>query len=446
MRRITGTYRGRAVALAAIAALSAGLLSGCADDGDDKHRESGGGGGGGGGGRTTITMGLFGAFGFQEAGLYDEYMKLHPDIKIQQTVIERNENYYPQLLNHLSTGSGLADIQGIEIANVTEVAQTQADKFIDLSKTAGVKKENFLGWKWQQGSTKDGKVIGLGTDIGPMAICYRKDLFKKAGLPTDREKVARLWAGDWNKYLEAGKTYRKKAPSGTAFVDSAAGVYNAVISGSAERYYDKSGKLIYKDSPAVKNAWNIATKAATGHLTARLQQFQKTWDQAYANGTFATVSCPPWMLGYIQEKAGDKAKNQWDVAAAPKPGNWGGSFLSVPKAGGHTEEAAELAAWLTAPEQQAKLFTKRGSWPSAQAAYSLSEVANAKHPYFDNAPIGSIFARAAKGIPLQVLGPKDGIIYQNITDIGLLQVDQQGKSPEAGWKAATKTIDNALDQ
>ncbi|MBW8090610.1 extracellular solute-binding protein [Streptomyces hygroscopicus subsp. hygroscopicus] len=443
MRRSTGSYRSRAVVLAAVAALGAGLLSGCADDGDDKSDKSGG---GGGGGKTTITMGLFGTFGFQEAGLYDEYMKDHPDIKIEQTVIERNENYYPQLLNHLSTGSGLADVQGIEIANITEVGQTQAAKFVDLSKTEGVKKENWLDWKWQQGTTKDGKTIGLGTDIGPMAICYRKDLFKKAGLPSDREKVGQLWSGDWNKYLEAGEKYMKNAPGDTAFVDAASGVYNAVISSSAERYYDKSGKAIYKESPAVKDAWGIATKAATGHLTARLQQFQKTWDQAFANGKFASIACPPWMLGYIQEKAGDKAKDQWDVAAAPKPGNWGGSFLAVPEAGKHKEEAAKLVAWLTAPEQQAKLFAKRGSWPSAVASYSLPDVSNAKHPYFGNAPIGQIFTQAAKGIPVQVLGPKDQIIASNIADIGLLQVDQQGKSPEAGWKAATKSIDNALDQ
>jgi len=445
MRRTTGTYRSRAVALAAIAALGAGLLSGCADDGDSDTNKSGGGGEGG-SGKTKIIMGLFGTMGFKEAGLYDEYMKLHPDIKIEQTVIERNENYYPQLLNHLSTGSGLADVQGIEVANIAEVVQTQADKFVDLSKTAGVKKENWLDWKWQQSITKDGKAVGLATDIGPMAICYRKDLFQKAGLPTDREKVAALWAGDWNKYLDAGKEYMKKAPKGTAFVDSAGGVFNAVVAGNAERYYNKSGKIIYKDSPAVKDAWKIATEAATGKVTAKLQQFQKTWDQGYANGQFATVSCPPWMLGYIQEKAGAKAKDQWDVAAAPKPGNWGGTFLGVPQAGKNKEEAAKLVAWLTAPEQQAKLFKERGSWPSSQASYSLPDVKDAKHPYFANAPIGSIFTKAAQGIPVQTLGAKDQIINQNLVDIGILQVDQQGKSPEAGWKAATKTIDNALDQ
>ncbi|KAK1179419.1 extracellular solute-binding protein [Streptomyces sp. NBS 14/10] len=445
MFRSSGTYRRRAVTLAAVAALGAALLAGCADDSDDETGSSGGGKGGNKGG-TTITVGTFGVFGYKQAGLYDEYMKLHPDINIEETSIERNENYYPQLLTHLGAGSGLADIQAIEIANITEITTTQADKFVDLSKAPGVKKDNWLDWKWAQGTTKDGKTIGLGTDIGPMAVCYRKDLFQQAGLPTDRNEVAKLWAGDWNKYIETGKRYMKKAPGDTTFVDSAGGVYNAVISSNAKRYYDESGKVIYKDSPAVKEAWDLATTASQDKLTAKLQQFQKSWDQAFSNGKFATVSCPPWMLGHIKEKAGDKAKDKWDVAAAPKPGNWGGSFIGVPTASKHQEEAMKLAAWLTAPEQQAKVFEKQASWPSSQAAYSLPAVADAKHPYFGNAPTGKIFAEAAKGIPTQVLGPKDQIIGSNIADIGLLQVDQQGKSPKDAWKAATKTIDNALDQ
>ncbi|MFK4184043.1 ABC transporter substrate-binding protein [Streptomyces sparsogenes] len=445
MLRSAGTYRRRAVTLAAVAALGAGLLAGCADDGDDS-KDSSGGGGGGGKGKTTITIGTFGVFGYKQAGLYAEYMKLHPDINIEESSIERNENYYPQLLTHLGTGSGLADIQAIEVDNINEVTTTQADKFVDLSKAPGVKKDNWLSWKWAQATTQDGRTIGLGTDIGPMAICYRKDLFEQAGLPTERDEVAKLWAGDWNKYIETGKKYMKKAPGDTTFVDSAGGVFNAVVSSNAKRYYDESGKIVYKDSPAVKEAWDLATTASKDKLTAKLQQFQKSWDQAYSNGKFATVSCPPWMLGHIKEKAGAKAEGKWDVAAAPRPGNWGGSFIAVPKASKHQEEATKLAAWLTAPEQQAKLFEKQASWPSAQAAYSLPQVGDAKHPYFGDAPIGKIFAEAAKGIPTQVLGPKDQIIRQNITDIGLLQVDQQGKSPEDAWEAATKTIDNALDQ
>ncbi|MBD0747458.1 ABC transporter substrate-binding protein [Streptomyces sp. CBMA152] len=433
-------------ALGVVAALGAGLpVSGCADDSSGESNGPGGGSGGH-GARTTLTVGVFGAFGLQEAGLYDAYMKLHPDITIKQTSIERNENYYPQLLTHLGSGSGLADVQAVEVNNIAEVTATQAGKLENLGAVQDVDKNTFLPWKWGQATTKDGRTVGLGTDIGPQGICYRKDLFAAAGLPTDREAVGKLWAGDWNKYLAAGDRYKAKAPKGTAFVDSASGVMAAITGSSANRFYDADGKIVYKTNPAVKDAWDTAAAFATHGLTAKLQQFQPSWDQGFANGTFATVSCPAWMLGYIQDKAGDAGKGKWDVAAAPKPSNWGGSFLVVPSAGKHTAEAAALAAWLTAPAQQATLFEKRGSFPSAKAAYALPTVANAKHPYFDNAPIGQIFSRAAEGTPVQILGPKDLIIAQNLADVGMLQVDQKGKSPQAGWDAAVKAIDNALDQ
>ncbi|MGP3950239.1 ABC transporter substrate-binding protein [Streptomyces sp. 7N604] len=435
---------GRAVVLAAVAALGAGLLAGCAEDSDEPGSASPG--GKDGNGKTTVTIGVFGVFGYKQAGLYDEYEKLNPGVTIKETSIERVDQYYPQLLTHLGTGSGLQDIQAVEVGNIAEVAARHADRFVDLGKAEGVDKSSFLPWKWAQATAEDGRTVGLGTDIGPMAICYRKDLFKKAGLPTDRKEVGKLWAGDWQKYVDAGKDYMAKAPKGTVFVDAAGGVYNAAVSGNAERYYDKSGKLIYKDSPAVKEAWDLAMEVVDGKMTAKLKQFDKTWDQAYANGRFATVSCPPWMLGYIKEKAGDKAEDQWDVAPAPKPANWGGSFLSVPEAARNKDEAVKLAAWLTAPEQQAKLFEKQASFPSSQAAYDLPAVAGAKHEYFDDAPIGRIFADAAKGIPTLVVGEKDLAIQTAITDVGVLQVEQQGKTPDQGWDAALKNIDNALDQ
>ncbi|GHE98706.1 sugar-binding protein [Streptomyces longispororuber] len=435
-----------AVVLAATAALAAGLLTGCAEDSGDEPGGSSGGGGGGGKGGTTLTVGVFGAFGLQEAGLYEEYERLNPDIEIKQNSVQRNENYWPALLTHLSSGSGLSDVQAVEVGNVAELTGTHAGKLMDLGKVSGVDKKAFLDWKWQQATTEDGKTIGLGTDVGPTGICYRKDLFEKAGLPTDREAVGKLWAGDWEKYLETGERYQEKAPKGTSFVDGATGVMAAVHASGERKFYDEDGELIYKDSPGVKEGWDIAARFAKAGLTAKLQQFQPSWDQAFANGSFATITCPPWMLGYIKDKAGDKAEDQWDVAAAPKPGNWGGSFLTVPEAGKNKEEAAKLVAWLTAPEQQAKLFDKRASFPSASAAYDLPEVRDAKNPYFGDAPVGKIFSKAAEGVPVQPIGPKDGIIQQYLADTGMLGVDQKGTSPDKAWDKVTKTIDNALDQ
>ncbi|WP_053848886.1 ABC transporter substrate-binding protein [Streptomyces sp. NRRL B-24085] len=440
--RTTTRRSHRLLALAAVAALTTGVLAGCAGDSDDG--DSSGSGNNAGGGKTTLTIGTFGVFGYKQAGLYDEYMKSHPDITIKENVTTRTDVYWPKVLTRLQAGSGTDDIQAIEVGNITEAVQTQGAKFVDLGKD--VDKSQWLDWKNAQATTPDGKLIGLGTDIGPMAICYRKDLFEKAGLETDRTKLAAQWKGDWNKYVDLGKQYMKKAPSGTKFVDSASSVYNAVLNGESERYYDKSGEVVWDKSSGVKNAWDVAMSVATSNMSAKLKQFDKPWDQGYANASFATVACPAWMIGYIQEKSGEAGKGKWDVAAAPTAGNWGGSFIGVPTASKHQKEAVELAKWLTAPEQQAKVFAKQASFPSTPSAYSALKPAAATTEFFSNAPITQIFSDSAKTIPAQVFGVKDQPINTALTDIGILQVEQKGKSPEQGWDAATNEIKDVLGQ
>ncbi|MCX4738991.1 ABC transporter substrate-binding protein [Streptomyces antibioticus] len=441
MRARTRTAR-RVVVLAAVASLGAGLLAGCADDGGD---DSSNGSSGDGKGKTTITLGLFGTFGFKEAGLYAEYEKLNPNIKIAENVTERNENYYPALVNHLTTNSGLQDIQAVEVGNIAEVVATQAAKFQDLSKVSGVKKSDWLDWKWAQATTQDGKTIGFGTDVGPMAICYRKDLFEAAGLPTDRTEVGKLWAGDWAKFVDVGEQYKAKAPKGTTFADSPGGLLSAILGSESERFYDSSGKVIYKTNPAVKAAFDLTAKAAQEGLVGNQTQFQPAWDTTIANSKFAAMACPPWMLGYIKGKSKPESAGKWDVAVAPKSANWGGSFLAVPSSGKNVKEAEKLAAWLTAPAQQAKLFKVQGSFPSAPGTYTLPEVTGAKNEMTGDAPIGTIFAEAAKAAPVQVIGPKDQIIGQGLADNGVILVTK-GKSPEDAWETATKTIDNNLDK
>ncbi|WP_155054780.1 ABC transporter substrate-binding protein [Streptomyces blattellae] len=440
MRTITRRSR-RLSALAVAAALTTGLLAGCAEDSDDSGSDEGG---GNAEGKTTLTVGTFGVFGYKQAGLYDEYMKLHPDINIKENVTTRTDVYWPKTLTRLQAGSGTDDIQAIEVGNITEAVQTQSDKFVDLGQE--VDTSQWLDWKTAQATTEDGKVIGLGTDIGPMAICYRKDLFEQAGLETDRDKLAAQWEGDWNKYVDLGKEYMKNAPGDTKFVDSASSVYNAVLNGESERYYDKDGNVVWDESAGVQNAWDTSMEVATSDMSAKLKQFDKPWDQGFANASFATVACPAWMIGYIQEKSGDSGAGNWDVAAAPTASNWGGSFIGVPTASENQKEAIELAKWLTAPEQQAKVFAKQASFPSTPSAYSTLEPAAETQSYFSDAPITDIFSASAESIPTQVFGTKDQPINTALTDVGILQVEQKGASPDEGWDAASEEIKDVLGQ
>jgi cellobiose transport system substrate-binding protein len=248
----------------------------------------------GGGAKETITVGLFGNIGFQAAGLYAEYEKLHPNITIKQDNVEQAADYYKALQTHLAAGSGLDDIQAIEIGFVADIVKHHVDQFVNFnSLPEGAQlKSTFYPWKWAEASNADqSKTIGVGTDAGPEAMCYRQDLLKQAGLPNDRATLAKQWA-TWTDFLAFGKKYQASAtrPKNSAFLDSPGSIMAPVVNQGTLAYDDASGNPDVKNSDGVKQAWALASSAAAGKLTAGLGQFSPDWNRAFSNGAFAALA------------------------------------------------------------------------------------------------------------------------------------------------------------
>ena len=139
--------RKRTAAVLALVATGALLASGCSSS--SSKPSSSGSSSGGGGQQVTLKIGLFGTFGYKETGLYDQYMKLHPNIKIVEASVEDEGQYYTTLQTHLSAGSGLDDIQGIEVGRIADVDQNLSSKFVDLNTLGAASlKSNFYPAKW----------------------------------------------------------------------------------------------------------------------------------------------------------------------------------------------------------------------------------------------------------------------------------------------------------
>ena len=132
--------------------------------------------------KITLNVDDFGTFGYQD--LYKQYEAQHPNIKINERNVPKLDDYTPRLQQWIAAGAGSGDVVAIEEGIMVKF-KSQPDKFVDLKKYgASSLQGNFIPWKWQGGMSPDGsKLIGLGTDIGSIGLCYRRDLFKKAGLP-----------------------------------------------------------------------------------------------------------------------------------------------------------------------------------------------------------------------------------------------------------------------
>ncbi|MFS8103060.1 ABC transporter substrate-binding protein [Lentzea alba] len=384
-------------------------------------------------GKTELTIATFNEFGYEE--LLKEYEAAHSDVKITQRKTGQGEPHHKNLFTKLGAGSGLADIEAVEEGFLSQVL-SKAGQFNDLKEIGPqVEEGRWLKWKYDS-ATKDGKLIGYGTDIGPLAMCYRKDLLEKAGLPSSPDAVKSLFA-TWDSYFAAGDQFIAKS-GGVAWFDSAAQVFNAMHNQHEVGYFDKSDKLVVETNPAIKADWTAVTGAVAKGQSAKLAAWSNEWNTGFKNGAFATKTCPSWMLGVIEKQAGPENAGKWAVTEAfPNGGgNWGGSFLTVPKQSKNAKKAAELAAWLTAPEQQIKAFKSKGTFPSQVKALTDPALLDSSNAYFGDIKAGALFAaQAQKVTAAQYKGPTDGQLQDTVFSAALLSVEQ-GKGADDAWKTA----------
>lgn len=387
---------------------------------------------------VTLVVDVFGEQGFGYEALYEQYMAENPHVTIEERGAGLGlGDYNDRLVQWITTGSGAGDIVAVEEGNITQF-YAQLDKFVDLSQYGAAELEDsFLPWKWQQG-TRDGFVLGLGTDVGSMAMCYRRDLFEEAGLPVDREELAALWP-TWEEYIGVGEEF-VAADTGKGFLDAATNVYNSMLmqiagNSSGYTYYNTDNELDL-DNPDIKAAWDLTIEMIDKGLSAGLNSFSDEWNAGFQSGSFATIACPAWMTGVIAGAAGDGAAGQWDVTDAPGDGgNWGGSFLTVPAESEHPEEAAKLATFLTSPEAHVAVFEELGNLPSSPQALADDAVLATTNEYFNDAPTGEIFGAGALDLQPVHLGPQNNAIRTAFED-ALRSVEQGERTPDEAWEDA----------
>jgi cellobiose transport system substrate-binding protein len=407
-----------------LAVLGAGLVA-CGGGGSPGANDAGG--------QIELTIGTFTEFGYED--LLTEYQQLHPNIKITHHKTGEGGPYHQNLITKLAAGSGLEDVVAVEEGHFSDIID-KSSKFNDLNEIGpkDVTADRWLNWKYDGGKDKDGRLIGYGTDIGPLALCYRKDLLAAAGLPSDPEGVKSLFA-TWDSYFAAGAQYVART-GGKAWFDASSQLYNSMINQLDVGYFDHNDNLTIENNPGIKAAWDRVTTAIGQGQSAKLVSFGNEWKTGFQQSAFATTVCPSWMLGVVKEDSGPDNAGKWAVTDAfPNGGgNWGGSYLTVPKQSQHPKEAAELAAWLTAPEQQLKAFQAKGNFPSQVQALTSPELLNQTDPYFGDAKIGQLYAEQARKVThAQYKGPGDGQIQENVTSPAL-QAVEQGTPPDQAWQ------------
>ncbi|MNZ68561.1 Lactose-binding protein precursor [compost metagenome] len=285
--------------------------------------------------------------------------------------------------------------------------------------------------------------MGLPTDIGPTVAYFRTDLAEKAGLPTDPDGFSAA-IDTWDKFAAVGKDF--KAKTGKPFADLTDLIYNGVRDQSPDQIYfnKEDGSFVGDTNPQVKKAYDFTVKGIQEGWIGNWLLWSPEWQKAINDGEFGVMLGPAWMAGTIRNAADSSGK--WAIAQLPEgAGNWGGSFLTLPKEGKHSKEAYEFISWLVSKENQLKSFKASGLFPSAPAVYAEPAFTEEKDDFFSGQVISEAYAKSAERVKPVYYGPlhdQTDTIIKN----ALKNVLEKKSDPQKEWDDAMKQIKTLVDR
>jgi cellobiose transport system substrate-binding protein len=386
----------------------------------------------GGGARVTLRVQAYPGFGFE--ALRDEYAEIAPNVTLDLVESDYDE-LAEQLQDDLDRGTGAPDLVAIDLTSIGQFS-TQPDRFLDLRRLPGGarREQDFLPWLWQRSLGPDGQQIALPGYAGGDALCYRRDLFERAGLPTDREAVGRLWQS-WPQFVQVARRYTRT--TGKPFLDNVSGLYQTVLMQQPVGNFGRDGRLALEDGPRL--AWDTLAPLTAPGISARLDAYEDGWEAGLRDGAFAVAECPYWMLQDIRDAA-PQTFGQWDIAAVPGVGgNWGAGFLAIPAQGRHPAAAWRLLQWITRPAQQASRFRSNRELPCSPAGLADLAVRERLETFFNAAPVGRIYGRSVQAVPTQYPDPADEAVTSDVMS-ELWSVEHGQEKLSEGWAAAVAAV------
>ena len=360
----------------------------------------------------------------------------HPDRQIEMVTAE-SEALLANLQTALAAGAGLPDAVWVESDSV-ENFKRNPELWVNLFDYGAKELEgDYLEWKWEQALSTEGDFLfGLPTDVGPILMAYRIDIFEAAGLPADRDEVSKLLV-TWDDYVSAGEAIKEK--TGSYMVNNAAYLFQVIVGQGEQKFFDTEENLVVGTNRQVSRAWDMAQKVVKSGISANMQLWSSEWSTALGDGTIAVQLCPAWMMTHIKNYSEENA-GKWDFAYLPEGGgNWGGSFACIPAKAEHPEAMYDFISGALSTEGQFDTFVSNKLFPSAVGVYEMDEFKNSTDEFFNNAPFAQMFSESAQ----QLIPAYEGIYSKDVLEImkdAASRFENGTQTPDKSWQQAMDEI------
>lgn len=373
----------------------------------------------------------------------DDFKKQYPNIDVEFQDIASSD-LYQKFLVTANSGDQVPDVVTLETSHMAQMVDING--LSDLTEKVKPYKDKMNQFKWAD-ATKDGKIYAMPWDSGPVAMFYRKDIFEKAGLPTDPQEVAKKirTAKD---YMDAAKIIKEKTG---AYMNSSSRsvsdnrIFESMLWQRGLWYFDDKGKVTL-DSPEVIETAQYLTDMMNNGYTFDAESWKDAWLNGYKDGKVATIIGASWYVGLLQSWIAPDNKGLWAAAPMPKwsegdkwaSANDGGSNLAINKNSKNQDAAWKFIEFMLGKESsQAKYVEGAGFFPSLETTYS-DPVYQKPVEYFGGQKVQSIFTETVKQVYPQAY-TKDYPLANQLTTDAFAQIFLK-KTPVA------EAFKNAADQ
>ncbi|HTK45413.1 MAG TPA: sugar ABC transporter substrate-binding protein [Patescibacteria group bacterium] len=280
-------------------------------------------------------------------GFFKDYQKIHPNVSL--TVEEYPfTDLHDKLSVAIQAGTGAPDLALPEISRFALLLKGSQVGLVDLTDRIAAAKMDLVP-SLQNNYTYQGHVYGIQTDVNPVQLYYRKDLFEKAAITTP--------IATWADYIAAGHTLKDKAGASIMAIETTDyDVWTPIMLQYGCNFFDTSGKVVL-DSDACRKAFRFLVSLVRDEKIAIPapggDQYNPTFWGAYGKGDVAAIWGASWMLslleGFIPDQKGKWAAQALPNAAPDAPWDTstvGGNALVITNQSKNVDVSWDFIRWL----------------------------------------------------------------------------------------------------
>lgn len=350
------------------------------------------------------------------------------------------DNAYDKISVGLQASTGLPDVITLEVDVTQGYVTGFPDGFTDLTPAFGDDKDSFDPFKWQVGSSEDGKLRVAPWDSGTVALYYRADYFDEAGV--DPESFS-----TWDELVAVGEKIKDKTGHTLLSADlTGSGLFQMLLQQNGQGVFNEAGEITVSSPEAVKVLTLIKTLNDKG-----LIKNVKGWDARVTSAKDGDSAVTPEAVWWIGTLEGDAPELSGTYGVRPLPvfaeggartSNSGGSGLAVPAQAKNPALALAFTEYVLAnTDNQASMMTNEGLFPAYLPALE-TEFFQQPSPYFKDQPVYKVFSELTAEIP-PISFSSDSAMANDVLGNTVSSVVLSGADPAKALEDAAKQLANA---